>query len=71
MVEGARLESVCTGNGTVGSNPILSAILRSASYEWLGPVKRVEKARMSCVALAEHGLFGHENPGCSESLSRN
>ena len=25
MVEGARLESVCAGNRTVGSNPILSA----------------------------------------------
>ena len=24
MVEGARLESVCTSNGTVGSNPTLS-----------------------------------------------
>ena len=33
MVEGARLESVCRGNSTVGSNPTLSAtmlgILRS------------------------------------------
>ena len=27
VVEGARLESVCTGNRTVGSNPTLSAIL--------------------------------------------
>ena len=26
MVEGARLESVCRGNSTVGSNPTLSAI---------------------------------------------
>lgn len=26
MVEGARLESVCTGNRTEGSNPSLSAI---------------------------------------------
>ena len=25
MVEGARLESVCTSNGTAGSNPVLSA----------------------------------------------
>ena len=25
MVEGARLESVCRGNSTVGSNPTLSA----------------------------------------------
>ena len=27
MVEWARLESECTGNGTEGSNPSLSAIL--------------------------------------------
>ena len=29
VVEGARLESVCRGNSTVGSNPTLSARLRS------------------------------------------
>ena len=29
VVEGARLESVCRGNSTVGSNPTLSASLRS------------------------------------------
>ena len=29
VVEGARLESVCRGNSTVGSNPTLSANLRS------------------------------------------
>ena len=28
VVEGARLESVCRGNSTVGSNPTLSASLR-------------------------------------------
>ena len=28
-VEGARLESVCTGNCTEGSNPSLSAIIKS------------------------------------------
>lgn len=28
MVEGARLESVCTGNRTEGSNPSLSARMR-------------------------------------------
>jgi hypothetical protein len=27
VVEGARLESVCRGNSTVGSNPTLSANL--------------------------------------------
>ena len=39
VVEGARLESVCRGNSTVGSNPTLSANLRSrlpicVSYGW-------------------------------------
>ena len=29
VVEGARLESVCTGNCTAGSNPALSAIFLS------------------------------------------
>ena len=32
MVEGARLESVCRGNPTEGSNPSLSAKLRSRSF---------------------------------------
>ena len=31
VVEGARLESVCRGNSTVGSNPTLSAITRQTS----------------------------------------
>ncbi len=31
MVEGARLESVCTGHRTVGSNPTLSAKNRPAT----------------------------------------
>src|SRR5262245_23119827 len=35
VVEGARLESVCRGNSTVGSNPTLSAIrLRSLGISW-------------------------------------
>src|SRR5437762_13495482 len=32
VVEGARLESVCRGNSTEGSNPSLSAKLRFASF---------------------------------------
>lgn len=41
MVEGARLESVCTGNCTEGSNPSLSAInLSKAIFKvglrWVG-----------------------------------
>jgi hypothetical protein len=36
VVEGARLESVCRGNSTVGSNPTLSAklcLLFSVTYK--------------------------------------
>jgi hypothetical protein len=32
VVEGARLESVCRGNSTVGSNPTLSAIPKLLTY---------------------------------------
>ena len=32
MVEGARLESVCRGNSTVGSNPTLSASSNFANF---------------------------------------
>jgi hypothetical protein len=32
LVEGARLESVCRGNSTEGSNPSLSAIILSIMY---------------------------------------
>ena len=51
MVEGARLESVCTGNRTVGSNPTLSASLRSpeASVTW-----RLERA-FPCEGLRPSG----------------
>lgn len=37
MVEGARLESVCTGNCTEGSNPSLSAIYLSKAIFKVGP----------------------------------
>ena len=32
MAESGRLESGCSGNGTVGSNPTLSTTLRSSPY---------------------------------------
>ncbi len=35
MVEGARLESVFRGNSNVGSNPTLSASVKSATYSGL------------------------------------
>ena len=34
MVEGARLESVYTGNGIAGSNPALSACARRSPKHW-------------------------------------
>jgi hypothetical protein len=37
VVEGARLESVCRGNSTVGSNPTLSAILRQTLASLTAP----------------------------------
>ena len=37
MVEGARLESVYRGNSIEGSNPSLSASVKSISYESLSP----------------------------------
>src|SRR2546430_8089789 len=50
VVEGARLESVCRGNSTVGSNPTLSAILRSRS--------QAKDALRSCEA-AKEGRVGN------------
>ena len=41
MVEGARLESVCRGNPTEGSNPSLSATFsRDSSELWLASQRR-------------------------------
>ena len=42
MAEGARLESVCAGNCTEGSNPSLSA-KRKSSSQWGGLLFFVEK----------------------------
>ena len=61
MVEGARLESVCRGNSTEGSNPSLSANLRQArGYGWQAasgehhakvvPPKRSARRRTSVIA---------------------
>ena len=54
MVEGARLESVCRGNSTVGSNPTLSANLRQALASLAAAVRRPRHAsrarRLSTVA---------------------
>jgi hypothetical protein len=54
VVEGARLESVCRGNSTEGSNPSLSANLRQALATLAATVGRPRQAsstrRLSTVA---------------------
>ncbi len=49
VVDGARLESVYTGNRIVGSNPTRSATLRSSSFGWRATVeiiRLVSEARL-------------------------
>ena len=67
MVDRVALEMRSTRKRTGGSNPSLSASLRSASYGWLTPVRRTKFAerRLSSEALAKgdwcsHG-FGYLN----------
>ncbi len=45
MVEGARLESVCRGNSTEGSNPSLSAIRRWSETRRSDPGVRARPTR--------------------------
>ena len=53
MVEGARLESVCRGNSTVGSNPTLSASLRETLAALAASAGRAsEPNREGCPAVA-------------------
>ena len=67
MAEGARLESVCRGNSTVGSNPTLSAIRyllfdgRSA-HRFL-KLERCQSGRMgrSRKPLIVHAVRGFES----------
>ena len=75
MVEGARLESVCTGNRTKGSNPFLSASLRSRSGEGCRAVAAKPRRRTSPSpiprASARPAIAGH-SASCPHSrrLSR-
>ena len=59
MVEGARLESVCRGNSTVGSNPTLSAILLRARQ--MGPARQPPRWRDYTRTLRQSGYadFSH------------
>jgi hypothetical protein len=70
VVEGARLESVCRGNSTVGSNPTLSASLRG-----LRPGRPAPVAKAACT----ESLSGHSrstrtisgSPSASMRVTRN
>ena len=68
VVEGARLESVCTGNRTKGSNPFLSAIPRPSVSSW-------RRERIQRRGLAASNPFQQRGPSPSarpsglESLS--
>ena len=72
MAEGARLESVYTGNRIVGSNPTLSAsswrdILASKLLQWLSPELVVAVALKIVFLLAPDfsGIFSvHGLPRC-------
>ena len=52
MVEGARLESVCRGNSTVGSNPTLSESLNRESAAF-----RLRSRTMLAVVAAFGGAL--------------
>ena len=64
MVEGARLESVCRGNSTVGSNPTLSAIFTRSAR--LMAVRVVFPFAATCFARRERhripAVFANSDP---------
>src|SRR5262249_55662676 len=51
VVEGARLEGVCRGNSTEGSNPSLSAKQTFFSFNYLRAMARVAGATRLCCAV--------------------
>src|SRR5213595_3347318 len=53
VVEGARLESVCRGNSTVGSNPTLSASFFMSFFPAFSPI--YARARFSPPLRNFHG----------------
>ena len=57
MAEGARLESVFTGNRNVGSNPTPSATTRDElqiKYYWLGSEAIYFWSRSTSTPIGEH-----------------
>ena len=65
MVEGARLESVCTGNRTVGSNPTLSASPSLRSVLALRVIFRHRAARRLAATWHESHSFRQPRLGSS------
>src|SRR3990167_4354796 len=69
VVEGARLESVCRGNSTVGSNPTLSASLtqrsphandsRSLCGDEMGLGKTIQALAASEIMARQFGVECH------------
>jgi hypothetical protein len=70
VVEGARLESVCRGNSTVGSNPTLSATPFASSYK----LPAVSSFRLSPAGTLRCGDFrarhGRNSSGHAKRVSR-
>ncbi len=69
MVEGARLESVCAGNRTAGSNPALSAIYQKVMPRlqdyWNSSYKNIpEDKEPSVYAVEKEKLFPHSATVC-------
>jgi L-ascorbate metabolism protein UlaG (beta-lactamase superfamily) len=68
VVEGARLESVYTGNRIAGSNPALSA--RAEAYATIISVMKLTKYEHACIVLEEANQKVIVDPGnFTQSLS--
>ena len=69
VVDRVALEMRSTRKRTGGSNPSLSASLRSASFGWLTPVRqaRRDRARLSSEALAKEDWCNVRGAGVSSN----
>lgn len=76
MAEGARLESVCTGNRTEGSNPSLSAMFsdpglrwREGILQWKGePVTQARKRDRTFQTLFESLSYSRQGLTLSDQV---
>ena len=60
LVEGARLESVCRGNSTEGSNPSLSAIYKHIQYIYSEAYMRGNPVTQAKINMATGLFFYHD-----------